>query len=110
MNVKPIPDSLLGDSAELLIPNGSGYDITELDNVRVERTSCVSDYSSQRMRDRTEITVWFDLESSYPADTEFAAGQKLRYLGEEFEVLEARTFIADSPHHVRIKGTLVKRG
>ncbi|MBD5383960.1 MAG: hypothetical protein HDR72_03040 [Ruminococcaceae bacterium] len=103
MNVMPIPDILLGDSFTLLVPNVSGkWNETVIGNVRVERSGCISDYSSQKARDNTELTVWYDCEKSSPK-TDFAAGMKVRYHGETYEITEQRVYLADGPHHCKFK-------
>lgn len=103
MKIMPIPDFLLCDSFVLLVPLKSGFRRVAVENVRVERTSRISDYSSARMRDTTQITVYFDCEKSLPSDTEFCAGQLAEFDGERYELTEVRLFSADSAHHVRIK-------
>ncbi|MCM1165991.1 MAG: minor capsid protein [Lachnospiraceae bacterium] len=103
MNIKPIPDILLGDSFTLLAPNSSGgWSETKIQNVRVERKGAVSDYSSQKARDNTELTVWYDFKSSSPK-ADFAAGMRVLYRGETYEITEQRVYIADKPHHCKFK-------
>lgn len=103
MNIMPIPDVLLGDSFTLLVPDGSGkWRETVIGNVRVERNCCISDYSSQKARDNTELTVWYDCSRSSPK-AEFAAGMKVRYHGETYEITEQKIYLADGPHHCKFK-------
>ncbi len=103
MNIMPIPDVLLGDSFTLLVPNASGkWGETVISNVRVERTVCISDYSSQKARDNTELTVWYDCAKSSPK-TDFTAGMKVRYHSELYEITERKVYLADSPHHCKFK-------
>lgn len=101
MNVKPIPDILLGDSLTLLVPNASGkWSETAVRNVRVERTGSVTDGFSKSARDDTELTVWYDCERSSPK-LGFAVGMKVRYRGETFEITEYKMYFADGPHHCK---------
>ena len=103
MNIEPIPNILLGDKLTLLTPGSSGkWNETAINNVRVERVAAVTDYSAQKARDNTEITVWFDYENSYPK-TDFSVGMKARYRGEIYEITEYRSYSADKPHHCRFK-------
>lgn len=102
MNVKPIPDALLGSELTLLVPSDAGWTTTHIGNVRVERTGAVSDYSSQKTRDNTEITVWYDCANSYP-EAEFSAGMRVRYRGEVYEITEEKTYCAGAPHHRKFK-------
>lgn len=102
MNVKPIPMELLTDSVTLLTPTGSGYSRQELENVRVIRTSVVTDHLVTHTRERSELVVYFDCVNSTPEGTEFEAGQQLLYHGETYCIIEAALFAAESPHHYRI--------
>ena len=102
MTVRPIPDVLLGDSITLLVPVSGKWNETKINNVRVERTGAVSDYSSQKPRDNTGLTVWYDCTRSSPK-TEFSAGMKVTYRGETYEITESRTYFADAPHHCKFK-------
>lgn len=102
MTINPIPDALLGDSFTLLVPTRNGFSRTEVDNVRVERKSAVSDMTATRMRDVTELVVYYDCVSSYPEGMEFQAGQQAEYDGEVFEILEAQMFSGESPHHWKL--------
>lgn len=103
MTIKPIPDELLGDSFTLAVPTAHGFDKTEISNIRAERTSSVSDYTATRMRDVSELVIYYDCERSYPVGTSFRAGQQAEYCGEVFEILEARLFSGEAPHHWRLK-------
>lgn len=102
MNVKPIPDILLGDSVTLLTPASGKWNETKINNVRVERTEAVSDHSLQKARDNTELTVWFDYASSYPK-ADFSAGARVSYRGESYEITESKIYFADAPHHCKFK-------
>lgn len=102
MTVKPIPDILLGDSITLLTPAPGKWNETKINNVRVERTEAVSDYSSQKARDNTELTVWFDYERSSPK-AEFSAGMRISFRGEIYEITESRIYRADAPHHCKFR-------
>lgn len=102
MNIKPIPDILLGDSFTLLTPAAGGWNETVISNVRVERTGAINDYSTAKARDNTEMTVWFDYANSSPK-TDFAVGMKARYRGEVYEITEQRVYSADTPHHCKFK-------
>ena len=101
--VKPIPAELLTDSAVLLTPNGSGYSRENLDSVRIVRVSAITDYTTGRTRDCTELVMYFDCVNSSPSGTEFTAGQSLEYCGETFEVVSAELFAGEDPHHWRVK-------
>ncbi len=101
--VKPIPAELLTDSAVLLTPSGSGYSRETLDDVRIIRTSAITDYSAGRTRDCTEIVMYFDCVNSAPYGTEFAAGQSLECGGEVFEIVSAELFSGEEPHHWRVR-------
>lgn len=107
MNIKPIPDMLLGDSFTLQIPSESGYTEKEIYNVRIVRTNSIGDYVRETPRDNTEITVWYDCENSYP-EAEFSAGMKILYCGETFEITEVKIFRASKPHHIRLKATKIE--
>lgn len=107
MNIKPIPNELLGDSFTLLVPAASGgWTEKEIRNVRIERTEAVTEYSSQKQRSNTEITVWFDCVNSSPK-TDFSAGMKARYRGEIFVITEHKVYFAGAPHHCRFKARKV---
>lgn len=103
MNVAPIPAELLTDSVTLLTPAASGYSEQLLSGVRIVRTSSVTDYTSGSSGDTTEIVMYFDCVNSTPADTEFSAGQSLKYCGEMFEIVQAVLFAGEQPHHYRIR-------
>jgi len=100
MNIKPIPDILLGDSVTLLIPASGKWNGKKISNVRVERTEAVNDYSSQKAREQTKITVWFDLAKSFPK-TDICAGMSVRYHGEIYEITESKIYSANAPHHLK---------
>lgn len=102
MNIKPIPDILLGDSFTLLTPVSGKWNETKINNVRVERTEAVSGYSSQKAHDNTSITVWFDYARSSPK-VKFSAGMRVSYHGESYEITESRDYFADAPHHCKFK-------
>lgn len=101
--VKPIPAELLTDSAVLLTPTGSGYSSETLDSVRIVRVSAITDYTTGRTRDCTELVMYFDCVNSSPSGTEFVAGQSLEYCGETYEVVSAELFAGEDPHHWRVK-------
>ena len=101
--VKPIPAELLTDSAALLTPTASGYSKESISDVRIVRMSGITDYTAGRMRDCTELLMYFDCVNSSPAGTEFTAGQSLEYCGESFEIISAELFAAEDPHHWRVK-------
>lgn len=104
MNVKPIPAELLTDSVTLRTPTASGYSDQTLYDVRIIRTSAVTDHLVTHTRERSEIVMYFDCVNSSPADTQFSAGQSLLYCGEIFEIIEAVLFAGEEPHHYRVKG------
>ena len=101
-NIRAIPQELLGESFTLIIPNGDGFDEILVRNVRVKKKSAVSDYSSARMRDVSELVIYYDCANSLPHGLDFTAGMQLEYGGELFEVLEAKLFCGTAPHHRRI--------
>ena len=106
MNVKPIPNSLLGDEFYLYVPTESGWSRQLIQNVRVERTSAVSSPTAANTRDISEITIWYDYENSYPYE-DFSAGMRVRYQGEDFEITEVKFFRAEELHHCRIKAVKI---
>lgn len=101
--VKPIPQELLTDSAELLDPSDYGYSRKALSDVRIVRVSGITDYAAGRIRDCTELVMYFDCVNSSPSEMEFSAGQSLEYCGETFEIISAELFCGEAPHHWRIK-------
>lgn len=100
--IKPIPAELLTDSAVLSIPTASGYSSEQLTDVRIIRTSKITDYAAGNARENTEIVMYFDCVNSSPADSEFTAGQTIAYCGEDFEITKAELFAGSQPHHWRI--------
>lgn len=102
MRIDPIPDELLGSRITLEIPSENGFNTKTVYNVRVERVEEIDDYSSQKPRDNTRITVWYDYVNSYP-DTDFSVGMRIRYGEEIFEIVKQRIFSADSPHHCKLE-------
>lgn len=101
--ILPIPSALLTDSALLRTPSGDGYKSTRLEYVRIVRTSGMTDYTAGRVRDCTEIVMYYDCVNSYPEEVVFSAGQLLEYCGEEYELVQAELFAGEVPHHYRIK-------
>lgn len=101
MNVRPIPNELLGDSVTLMIPKTSGFTETPISNVRVERSENIAGYSSDDPRARAEITVWVDRRNS--TWTDFPVGAKVRYNKELFEITEQKIYRAGEPHHCKFK-------
>lgn len=103
MNVKPIPNELLGDSITLILPTAAGKTEKKISNVRVELSDFVGDYSSKSPNDGGEITVWADKENSTAA--EFPVGARVRYRSMTFEIIESKTFYAavNKPHHIKFK-------
>ena len=63
MKIDPIPIELLTDSVTLLTPTDSGYSGTVLGNVRVIRTSTVTDHLVTHTRDRSGV---FRLRELHP--------------------------------------------
>ena len=102
MNLKPIPQILLGDSVTLQIPSEEGFGEQEIFNIRVERTNSIGESSASVPCENTEITVWYDFSLSYPA-ADFTAGMRIIYRGETYEINEVKVFKADTPHHLRLK-------
>ena len=101
MNVKPIPNALLGDDITLVLPTAAGLAETPISNVRVERSEDIKNYSSDDPRGRAEITVWVDYRNSTWAD--FPVGAKVRYNGEVYEITEQKVYRAGEPHHCKFK-------
>ena len=106
MNVKPIPNALLGDDITLMIPTATGFTETPISNVRVERTEDIKNYPSDDPRGRAVITVWADRHNS--TWTDFPVGAKVRYGGEVFEIAEQKIYRAGEPHHCKF--TAIKIG
>lgn len=103
VSVRPIPAELLTDSVTLRTPTAAGYSEKQLSDVRVVRTSEVTDHLSGKARDITGIVMYFDCVNSLPEGTEFTAGQSLRYCGEVYEIVEAVLFAGEQPHHYRVR-------
>lgn len=101
MNVKPIPNELLGDNLTLIVPKATGSAETPISNVRVERSEDIEGYSTNDPRRRTEITVWVDYRNS--TWTDFPVGAKVRFNGEVFEITEQKVYRADTPHHCKFR-------
>lgn len=106
MNVKPIPDSLLGDRFTLYTPRSGGWNGITVENVRVERTSAASSPTSSNTRDISEITVWYDCANSYPS-ADFCAGMRAKYHGEIYQITEVKFYRANALHHIRIKAVKI---
>lgn len=106
MNVKPIPNSLLGDDFYLYVPTESGWIRRLIENVRIERTSAVSSPTAANTRDISEITIWYDYENSYPYE-DFSAGMRAEYQGESFEITEVKFYRAEELHHCKIKAVKI---
>ncbi len=101
--IKPIPAELLTDCAVLRTPSENGYEKTDLIDVRIIRTSAITDYTAGRTRDCTELLMYFDCVNSYPQDVIFSAGQTIDYCGESYEITSAELFSGTAPHHYRIR-------
>lgn len=97
MNVKPIPNRLLGDSITLILPTANGSSETPIKNVRVERENFFGD----DIRGCAEITVWVDRKNSTWA--EFPVGARVRYDGGVFTITEQKVYRAGEPHHCKFK-------
>lgn len=102
MNIKPIPDELLGENITLITPSAGGGYRKRIYNVRVEKLAAITDYSTQKVRDNTVITVWYDYSNSYPS-AEFPVGARVEYDGETFEIIEQKIYSAGAPHHCKFK-------
>ena len=100
--IKPIPAELLTDRAALMTPTASGYRTEQLTDVRIIRTSQITDYAAGNTRECTEIVMYFDCVNSSPTDAEFTAGQTIAYCGESFEITKTELFAGEEPHHWRI--------
>lgn len=101
-NIRPIPMELLGDSFMLIVPFEDSLEQIYVRSVRAVKTGAVSDYSSTRMRDTSELVIYYDCTNSLPQNMEFSAGMQIEYGGELFEVLEAKLFCGISPHHWKL--------
>ena len=101
--LKPIPAELLTDCAVLRTPAEGDYTDEDIIDVRIVRTNAITDYTAGRTRDCTELVMYFDCESSYPQDVEFAAGQTIVYCEESYEITSVELFSGTAPHHYRIK-------
>ena len=101
MNVKPIPNALLGDDITLMLPTESGFTETPISNVRVERSESIANYTSDDPRRRAVITVWADYHNS--TWTDFPVGAKVRFGGEVFEITEQKVYRAGEPHHCKFR-------
>ena len=102
MNIMPIPYELLCDSFVLLSPNESGFSRTFIDNVRIVKRSVISDYTSTRMRDISELVVYYDCERSTPSGVSFYAGEQAQLDGELYELWKAELFSGEYPHHYKL--------
>lgn len=105
MNVRPIPNELLGDSIVLIVPKSAGFTETPISNVRVERSEDIAGYSSDDPRGRAEITVWADFHNS--TWTDFPVGAKVRWGSEVFEITEQKVYRAGGPHHCKFRATKI---
>lgn len=101
MNVKPIPNRLLGDNITLILPTANGSAEKPIKNVRVERSESFENYSGSDIRSCTEITVWVDRKNS--PWTEFPIGAGVRYDGGIFTITEQKVYYAGEPHHCKFK-------
>ena len=101
MNVKPIPNALLGNNITLITPKATGFTETPISNVRVERSEDIAGYSSDDPKDHAEITVWVDYHNS--TWTDFPVGAKVRWDGEVFVITEQKVYCAGKPHHCKFK-------
>lgn len=100
MNVKPIPNRLLGENLVLIYPTKTGSLETPISNVRVERSQNIGSYSTGSPKSAAEITVWVDYRNSTWA--EFPIGAKVKYAGETFEIIERKLYSAGTaPHHLK---------
>ena len=106
MNVKPIPNSLLGDEFYLYVPTESGWSRQLIHNVRVERTSALSYPTAANTHEVSESTTWHDCQNSYPT-VDFAAGTRAKYHGEIFEITEVKFYRAEELHHCKIKAVKI---
>ncbi len=99
MNVKPIPDRLLGDMIVLIAPTLTGFTETPIQNVRVERSESISQGFAENKKCSVEITVWVDRQNSTWA--EFPTGARVSYGNEIFEIVESKIYHAGEPHHCK---------
>ncbi|MBP1563672.1 MAG: hypothetical protein J6C38_08135 [Oscillospiraceae bacterium] len=106
MNVKPIPNSLLGDEFYLCVPTKNGWNRQLIENVRVERKSAVSTPTASNAHDISELTIWYDYTNSYP-QADFSAGTRAEYNGEVYEITEVKFYRAEELHHCRIKAVKI---
>lgn len=99
MNVKPIPNQLLGDMIVLITPTPTGFINTPIANVRVERAEAVEHTTTENTRGSVGITVWVDRQNSTWA--EFPTGARVKYGNELFEITESKVYRAGEPHHCK---------
>ncbi|MDE6728278.1 MAG: hypothetical protein K2J80_10130, partial [Oscillospiraceae bacterium] len=64
MNVKPIPNALLGGKITLVLPTKTGFSETPISNIRVERSERIEGQTANDQQSITEITVWVDYVNS----------------------------------------------
>lgn len=102
MNIKPIPNELLGDSLTLITPTPSGSRQTTVRNVRIERSETLKNGTQCR----PVITVWADCKNS--SHTDFPVGAHVKLGTETFEITEQKMYRAAEPHHCKF--TAVKTG
>ncbi len=100
--IRPIPVSLLTDSVLLFTPSVNGEISERVENVRVIRTSEITDRAAVNARDISELTVYYDCVNSYPRYMEFAAGMFMQYDDIMYEVMKVEEFSAEKLHHLRI--------
>lgn len=101
MNVKPIPNRLLGDNIVLILPTANGSSEKPIKNVRVERLESLEGGA----RDLSEITVWVDRVNS--TWTEFPVGAKIRYDGCVFTITQTKVYRAGEPHHCKFNAQMI---
>lgn len=99
MNVKPIPNQLLGDMIVLISPTPTGFTETPIENVRVERAESIVHSTTENTRGSAEITVWVDYKNSTWA--EFPIGARVSFGKELFEITESKIYRAGEPHHCK---------
>ena len=109
MNVKPIPDILLGDDITLILPTQTGRTETPISNVRVECSESIDGYDTKDPKSAAEITVWVDYHRSTWA--EFPIGARVKYDGMTFEIIERKIYRAGiQPHHLKFKAKKIGEG
>lgn len=107
MNLEPIPNELLGDEIIIQKPFESGWINYFIHNVRAERTNAIEGGYSDKPREKTKLTVWYDCVNSNP-QMDIVCGMRIQYNDEIYDIVDVKVLRAQKPHHLKI--TAVKIG